>query len=270
MTRAAERLIIAGYGKDADKLDKGCWWNLASEGLQPLTETIAAPWSADETIRRFALGSLASLPLDDETRNVSAELEPWLVRHPASELTQTSLRASSVAAPIVVNLQRADKRRLIGRISHMLLQHLPSTPRSRRPTAAEQYLKAKAQFLSPLERTALISKVIDVLDHPDLSELFGPHSRAEVAVAAGENGIFAGRIDRLAVTNDCVWIADFKGRVGVDPTTAPQTFVRQLALYRQALRPLYPALELRAFLVSLVDANVIEVASLEMDQALES
>jgi ATP-dependent helicase/nuclease subunit A len=103
--------------------------------------------------------------------------------------------------------------------------------------------------------------------------LFAEGSRAEVAVAGalprpGRPALpFAGRIDRLAVAAEAVFVADFKsgGPVG---GASPPAYVAQLALYRAALAPLYPDRPVRAFLVWLGASKVVEIAPAALDAAL--
>ena len=76
-----------------------------------------------------------------------------------------------------------------------------------------------------------------------------------------------GRIDRIAVTADAVWIADFKSGSSAGSPRLP-AYVAQLALYRAALMPLYPGVPIRAFLVWLGDAETTELAPALLDAAL--
>jgi ATP-dependent helicase/nuclease subunit A len=88
--------------------------------------------------------------------------------------------------------------------------------------------------------------VLAVLDEPNLAELWGPNSRAEVPIVGliGEQAL-SGQIDRLVVTDGRVLIVDFKT---VRPAPAseqqvPALYLQQLATYRAALRRIYPGHE---------------------------
>jgi len=106
-----------------------------------------------------------------------------------------------------------------------------------------------------------------------LAGLFGPGSRAEVAIAAefpragAPPASFAGRIDRLAHLADHVAIADFKSGAPTAGAPPPADYVAQLALYRAALTPLYPDRPIRAFLVWLGEPRAIEIAPAALDAA---
>ena len=107
-----------------------------------------------------------------------------------------------------------------------------------------------------------------------LHALFGPESRAEVAVAArvdlapGHAVDVAGQIDRIGIAPDAVYIADFKtGTPSDEPTTR---HVLQLALYGAAVAPLYPGRPVRAFLVWTAGPRAIEIPPDRLEAALAS
>ncbi len=112
-----------------------------------------------------------------------------------------------------------------------------------------------------------------MLDDSALTPLFGPESRAEVAVTAsvvlpsGRIVDVTGQIDRIGVTAEAVHIADFKtGTPG--PVAVKQ--VLQLALYRAAVAPLYPKRAVRTHLVWTATGEVIEVSEEDCTMALET
>jgi ATP-dependent helicase/nuclease subunit A len=97
------------------------------------------------------------------------------------------------------------------------------------------------------ERSALVAEAVAVLGDPAFAEAFAEGSRAEVDIAgsipvAGGEATVAGRIDRLAVTDDRVLIVDYKTNRPAPTTLAevPDGYIAQLAVYRAVLRQLYP------------------------------
>jgi ATP-dependent helicase/nuclease subunit A len=112
-----------------------------------------------------------------------------------------------------------------------------------------------------------------VVAAPGLQPLFGPGSRGEVPFAGvlkrpGRADLsVAGRLDRLAITDDAVLIADFK--LGSAPARPLGVHVAQLALYRAALAPLYPSRSVRATLVYLHGPAIKPLSDRELDAALE-
>ncbi len=114
-----------------------------------------------------------------------------------------------------------------------------------------------------------------VLEDPRFLDLFGANSRAEVPIVGrvtigGKVRRVSGQIDRLAVTQDCVLIGDFKTNRPAPRRIedVPQIYVRQLALYRAALMQLYPDKPVRAALIWTEVPDLMELSAAAMDEAL--
>jgi len=128
--------------------------------------------------------------------------------------------------------------------------------------------------------------VIVVVLHPVRVPL--PHVAIPFAVATGEevvipSGIVVGpivayvavevrQVDRLAVTATEVLIADYKSDRFVPRMVEdiPQEYVGQLALYRGALRLLYPNHSVRAALIWTAGPALTELPKTVLDAALSS
>jgi ATP-dependent helicase/nuclease subunit A len=166
--------------------------------------------------------------------------------------------------------------RLRGSLVHGLLERLPGLPAERRGGEAEAYLRARAPRLGEAERGSIVADALRVLGHDDLAGLFAPGSRAEVGIAGtlvigGEARPVSGQIDRLAVSDGEVLVADFKSdaRVPGPGRPAPEPYVTQLALYRHLLREIHPGRPVRAFLVWTAGPSIQELRPEELDQALD-
>jgi ATP-dependent helicase/nuclease subunit A len=149
------------------------------------------------------------------------------------------------------------------------LQHLPACPPVHRQCAARRFLAARGGFLDEDKREALAQAALAVVADPRFAPLFGPESTPEVDVVATlENGaVVSGRIDRLAETATEALIADFK--TGRPRHKLEDAHVRQLALYRAAVAPLFPGKRLRCFLIFTQNASVLEADELALIAALE-
>jgi ATP-dependent helicase/nuclease subunit A len=271
MTRAAQRLVVAGYegvrGRPQDN-----WFDLVRSGLGEVLQAAAAPWGGDETIWRLGEAWGGEAVRGEAPARPSLSPPAWLRSPAAREIAAPPLSPSRVAAPV-----RSDEagraRRQEGLLAHVLLQRLPEIPTERRRQATERFLAARGGALAPERRKELAERALATLALPELAPLFAEGSRAEVAVAGalprpGRPALpFAGRIDRLAVAAEAVFVADFKsgGPVG---GASPPAYVAQLALYRAALAPLYPDRPVRAFLVWLGASKVVEIAPAALDAAL--
>ena len=271
MTRAAQRLIVAGHhGVKGPGEDN--WRALLEAGLADALQAAPAPWDPAETIGRFG----ATPDAEAEAAAPAAPppfAEPsWLRRPAPREAATAALSPSRAAAPA-----RSDAagrlRRQAGVLAHALLQRLAEIAPERRRQAAERVLAAQGAGLDAAARIRLVDRALATLEQAELAPLLAAGSRAEVAIAGalprpGRAALpVSGRIDRLAVAADAVYLADYKS--GVRPQGAnPPAYVAQLALYRAALAPLYPDRPIRAFLVWLAGAEAVEIPAGELDSAL--
>ena len=272
MTRAAQRLIVVGHhGVNGPAEDN--WRELIDAGLGERLRPVPAPWDASESIARFG-----EPPRGDERADSAPTRPPlvepdWLRRAATPEAPLAIVSPSRAAAPQRRTDDSGRGRRQAGVLAHALLQRLPDVAPARRREAALSFLSAQSGALAEVERAALVEASLALLALPELAPLFAAGSRAEVAIAGaapreGGPGLpFVGRIDRLAVAADAVYLADYK--TGARPTGANHpAHVAQLALYRAALTALYPDRPIRAFLIWLTGAEAVEVAAAELDAAL--
>jgi ATP-dependent helicase/nuclease subunit A len=270
MTRAAQRLIVCGSQGEKGRA-QDCWYDLIRAGLEPALEPAPAPWSAAETIWRFA----DTRPSGDveATRGGSAAAEPpaWLKTPAPTERAAATLAPSSVrAAPSGPSGDDRREALAAGRLAHLALQKLAEVASEARAAAAEKFIAAQGRGLPPALRSALAERVLRLIADPELAPFFGPNSRAEVAISGSLKRrdaaalVVSGRIDRLAVHEDHVDVVDFKTGRG-----ARKTYVEQLALYRAALQPIYKR-PIKAWIVWL-DSGVREEISLaDLDAALNA
>jgi ATP-dependent helicase/nuclease subunit A len=269
MTRAAQRLIVAGY-ETARGRAEGCWHDLVRTGLSDSMVEAPAPWSAEETILRFGEGLRSD---EEDQAGVAPEhgaLPGWLSARAAPEIGIEPLRPSEIGVPRIADSGRA----LEGRLAHALLQTLPDLPAERRAAAARSYLDAQGGGIESARRDRLLTQVLGVLDAPEMAAMFSSGSRSEAPLAGvlrrqGRADLpYSGRIDRLLVADEAVSIVDFK--LGRRPERPAAAHVAQLALYREALRSLYPARPVRAALVYLEGAAFAPLGVSELDAALDA
>lgn len=106
--------------------------------------------------------------------------------------------------------------------------------------------------------------------------LFGPAARAEVTLAGSiEVGGVArpvhGRVDRIAVTEEAVWLVDFKtGRPPAPGAPTPRGQAAQVALYGRLLATIYPDRPLYPLLVWTAGPIVRRLTPAECDAALDT
>ena len=280
MTRAIDRLVICGAEGERVR-PGGCWWNLVTAALMPVSvEEPAAdgegyvwryrktPVAADEAPTAWP----ASLPTDPPPpwvhRNATAEPPPVRLLSPAAAYDETT----PARAPSGSRMER-DQALERGRLVHRLLQALPDIPEAERDEAARRYLARSAARFPAEERDLMLAQIRRLLDDPRFSALFLRGSRAEVPIVGRlEDGRFAvsGRVDRLAVTNDSVLIADYKTNRPAPSCLpdVPDAYIAQLALYRTVLGRLYTGKRIRAALVWTDVPDLMEISDARLDAAL--
>jgi ATP-dependent helicase/nuclease subunit A len=107
------------------------------------------------------------------------------------------------------------------------------------------------------------------------TSLFGEGSRAEVSVMGtirvrSRDYAISGRIDRMGVRGDRVFIADYKtNRVPPDERQdIPAAHIAQLALYREVLSPLFPGKTVECLLVYTEAPHLYSLTQEELEKAL--
>jgi ATP-dependent helicase/nuclease subunit A len=179
----------------------------------------------------------------------------------------------SDAAPLAVP-SAALKR---GVIVHRLMQSLPDLPPERRAAAARDYLARSAPKLPASEREEIAARALALCDDARFAPLIAPGSRAEVPIVGrvacgGSTVTVSGQVDRLAVSADTVWIADYKSNRPAPTRIAdvPNGYVRQLTLYRAVLARLYPGRTIRTALIWTDVPDFMEIPAAALDAALAS
>ncbi|MEQ9046600.1 MAG: double-strand break repair helicase AddA [Sneathiellaceae bacterium] len=250
MTRARDRLYVCGW--ENRKRPDGCWYDLVAEGLADLAggQEIDLPWG--ETGQRWAAPQTGLPTAGDgqeaQPQPVRAGAVPDWARLPAPEEPEPPrpLAPSRQAEPPAAISPRTGPGRdalARGRLIHTLLQVLPDLPAAERQPAGAALLHRAAPDLPDDVRAALLAEAVGILDDSRFAAAFGSGSRAEVALAGRVGGaVLSGRIDRLAVSDDRVLVIDYKTQEAPPeaPGRTPLQHLRQLALYRDLLRRIYP------------------------------
>ena len=269
LTRAEERLYVAGFHGERGLAD-GCWHAMIRAALAERLEEAADPLNAERRILRSRQPPAASTRPTRLAPPPPVALPAFaLTPAPRERAPEPPLRPSSALAGADEALsfaadaatRREGEALLLGKLTHAMLQLLPLLPREERMPAALRFLAQRAPRIEPARREEAGRAALRVLEDPSLAPLFGPQSIAEVDIVArletpcGAREV-VGRIDRLAVTEDAIMVADFKtGRPHREPLPSE---LRQLALYRAAASALYPGKPARCVLIFTRDASLVE------------
>jgi len=277
MTRAAERLIVCGT-KGERKAPEGCWHQLVRDALAG--DCVSEPADdGDGDVLRYRKGEAA----EPARASVGAPVEKvslpaWLTTQAPAEkpalhsVTPSSAGADESARPAAAGVAAALLR---GALAHRLLQSLPDLPPERRAKAAEDFLARRGKELAEAERKAIAGEVMGLIADTRFAPLFSPGSRAEVPIVGkvdigGKVFRVSGQIDRLAVTQNAVLLADFKTNRPAPRRIeeVPPSYVRQLALYRAVLARLYPGKAIRAAVIWTEVPDIMELSAAALDVAL--
>ncbi len=282
LTRAEDRLVICGWAlRNTPRPET--WYSLVQRGfsgLSTVTEPSLLPWDGDIIVHA---GAQTAAPKPERaTEDYAGSASPawagrpgaWAAAPPPAEPALPVPLAPSrpegaafgpvprAASPLIGGSALYQR----GRLVHTLLQHLPDLE----PHAWEGAIAAhlRRQDMMPGDRAALTRQVLAVLTHPELAPAFGPGARAEqplTGVVAGQ--IVTGIVDRLAVTDNAIWIVDYKtGRAApTDVADTPIRYLRQLAAYRSVLRDVYPGLPVRPVLVWTDSGQVVTISGVLLD-----
>ncbi|RCL01058.1 MAG: ATP-dependent helicase/nuclease subunit A [Candidatus Tokpelaia sp. JSC188] len=273
MTRASDKLIVCGYcGK---RKTAGTWLSLVSDALLPYAESIPAPtegvtaWRYRSSIQKnstlewkIPLETLITLPPVPNFLKIKAPPERGLPQLPLTPsmiikaepninfdlLIQSPLKSISNGCALTEAIER-------GNVIHRLLQHLPGVEIKKRYTLALHYLQHILPSQTDRYHKEIVASVLALLEDTNFSPLFAKNSRAEVALMglieiSGSKQIVSGQIDRLAIFDKYLLLADFKtGRPPKNTDEVPDSHLLQLALYIRLLESLYPQKEIRPLLI---------------------
>jgi ATP-dependent helicase/nuclease subunit A len=264
MTRAEDRLYVCGWQSKQAAPDRS-WYNLVKRGLVDVAEPVgfdfrgesADGWHGDGLRLRMPAGAAKPSTMTPQViAQAPRQLPEWAMRPPAAEQASSATLAPSRLdgdPPVRPPLEAGDSSRFErGLLIHRLLQLLPALTPERRKAACASFLVRRAFGLKESEQREIGEEVLAVLAMPDLADLYGIHSRAEVPVI-GQVGklVISGQVDRLAVAADVVTVADYKTnrRPPEDEGQVAPGILRQMACYRALLRSVYPERRVRSVLI---------------------
>jgi ATP-dependent helicase/nuclease subunit A len=289
MTRAEQRLVVCGTASTIKKdgtpgIPDQCWYRLIEDALVhgETALTIEMPsedgegqfWRLRKDVLDFAVRG------DDVTERIETPLPHWTNQDVSAEAPRSVARTPSnfeeaewVRGRSELERNQARER---GTLLHRLIQSLPDLPPESRAAAAADFLNRNKDTLSVSECESIADQALAILDDARFAALFAAGSRAEVPVvgALPRGGlppyVVTGQIDRLAVTDREVLIADYKTNRPAPASLddVPRAYRQQLALYRALLQKIYPDRIIRAALIWTENASLMEVPQEVLDAEL--
>ena len=251
--------------------EEGCYLRLTRPQKRPVQSEVS-PSVPDLIIKQEAMqdqenqinsGPVNSGPIDFNGTDFDwidspVREQPLLVRPLAVSALDTDTSPVHSPLPILTNdetsrISKADipHRFRRGILIHRLLQFLPELPPQSWESKAEAWLASPAHRLKTEQQNEILHETLKVMQHTDFAPLFGTGSRAEVPVTGlvlhdTETGptplAISGRIDRLLITSQTVFIVDYKTMRPPPEKVEAVSFAyrRQLAAYRALLHSIYP------------------------------
>jgi ATP-dependent helicase/nuclease subunit A len=278
LTRARDGLIVGGVTSQAHAY-AGSWYDYAQRAFDVLPARPFAMEGGAEG-RRYGSdpraataageGPAPASPLPAWTCGL-APAEPPLARY-ASPSTLGDDGGGPAPSPLgaVGGLGRYRRGLLI----HRLLQLLPDIVADRREAAARR-LVGRESDLTDDQRGEMVEAALAVLADPRFAAVFGPGSRAEVALAGGAARLPAtlavsGRADRLVVEAGRVLVVDFKTSRPAPATIedADGAYILQMAIYAAVLAEIFPGRKIEAALVWTDGPKLMAVPQGMMAEAL--
>ncbi len=281
LTRAEDRLVVCGW-QTRHALPEESWYESVQRGMIALGAVAAVldhtgePWDGPMLVHETDQTEPA---MADKVHAVphAAAIPAWAGSPPAwlpqsipaeparpvplapSRPTDAGLGPVPPAASPLGGGMGAVER---GTLIHQMLQHAPALPEASRAAAIDRFLSEAG---AP---AGIAAEMAAILQHPSLAVLFGPHGRAEQPLAGYVDGaVVSGIVDRLAVLEDGVVLADYKTHrdAPTTPEATPVLYLRQLAAYRAVLRSIFPGRPVRCCLVWTRTATVSVLSDALLD-----
>ncbi|EFL89868.1 double-strand break repair helicase AddA [Ahrensia sp. R2A130] len=306
MTRAEDRLILCGTCgvSGPDKVPEPSWYNMLERGLEGTWRDVEAQGAVPQHHRWYSHDRAereGDNPAQTDKQVVDVTPLPATMLQPMERAKDLPKPLSPSGATALIDEGRTEPRavpsllepdapsaaaysspspRKLGTAVHRIFELWPVVAQNDRMPMGERILDQQLGNLDPAMSANIIYGVQQVVEDPRVADLFDPAtSRAEVAVMGvldigGTQRSVTGTIDRMAVTEDAVYLLDFKTgeHVPADAAAAPASYVTQLALYRAIVQRLYPDKSVYATLIWTaaqdVERRIMTLPSAMLDEAM--
>lgn len=250
MTRAADRLYVAGYKGSKSAMDHS-WYMLVKAGFERMDGVQAL----EDGILRYenVQEGLADRKKTVAVQSVEEDAVPgWLFEKAGAEpmpprpLVPSRPSEEAQAEPSALSPLDAgrDYRFRRGAVTHKLLQFLPDFDDSKRESAARAFVEAQGRDLPESVRGEIVQEVLKILWAEEFKGFFASGSIAEVPVTClmDDGQIVSGQIDRLVMGPEDVWIVDYKTNRPPprEVSGVPEVYKKQMKAYRDAILKIYP------------------------------
>lgn len=262
MTRAEDELHVMGWQDAHGRAAKGSWYDVMQQGIGTLCE--AAPiqiadlfhntkqwgrdWQGDALVYELPQ-ERAVLDASTSDESTFVDLPNWLKQQPMT---------SGFSVPELRPLQDTTYAQMYGSAMHALLQVLPTVL----PRQYDQVAAAVLKQWPDLQVDHIMQQVKALLSDANLQDVWTKEALTEVDLAGKiENEIVVRRIDRLILTDNMVWIIDFKTdkHPPNSMTDVPAKYREQLQDYKQLLQQCYADREYRLSFLWTTSGQLMDV-----------
>lgn len=296
MTRAADRLIVCGYGKEDIKHEH--WHSMVEEGLEaPNIDATYKGYLKDDLaaggfeVRKWIIENKAHHDVDllKKENDVTT-----LVRRPSwlfEPITQEQKPPKPLTPSGVLNLLEISTELtehdfsnktengsalVFGNAVHALLQILPEIEASKHETTIDAYLSTFAETLDKTQRERARSDLLQLMSNVEMKSLLAKPAKVEAYIngkvkLGSKEHMVHGQIDRLIIKPDEIILVDYKTNLyapkSVDGIAAE--YLAQLGLYRLLLKKIYPDQKIRTLLIWVSNASIMDVPEDLIDKQLQ-
>lgn len=248
LTRAEDELYILG-ASDNDNIKSESWYGVAETGLKNIAKK--------DQSGKYILSSIQENQVK-ERAGIEEEVIPPLPNFYLVDAPEAPKLNKRTASDFKIIYSKAAV--IKGRIVHLLLEYLPNISEDKREDYARSYLEKFSSDINDKEE--IISNVIAILKK--FPHIFSKSSMAEVPISGSINGtIISGIIDRISITEDEIWLVDYK--TGEVPDSTPLQYIKQMATYKTLLQNIYPNKIIKPALVWVAGPTLIEIPEHSLD-----
>jgi ATP-dependent helicase/nuclease subunit A len=258
MTRAAHELYICG-SHNKNKLNDESWYYNIDSALSQQGEKRDVADDPELTLWRWGPD-----PQIWPSPAAPARRPPDI---PAWATTPITPRARPAAVNLASrNSDQFDRKAIaFGVATHRLLEVMADVAPILR---LDLGLRLAKRLQLPAD---LVRRLHDTLHHQDLGPLFGEHGQSEVSLDGTLAGLgrINGRLDRLAITPEAIYLLDYKTNQHTPSHVGPShPYARQMARYSALLALAYPALPIKAALLWTQSGQLMWLEPLLLSQSL--
>ena len=261
LTRAEDRLYIAGYTKDKN-IKEESWYSLLKNNIP---SNVEIDKNDERTLYQIEQENLFTdeVKIHDILQNSTYAYTPSLLPAPhESPLSKPYAPSRDETDDELVLSPLEDNGKLYKRgiVIHKLLQYISKVDSLNKPNAITSFLQKELPELSEKEHIDISKEVLTLCEK--YSDIFTKNSYAEVPIIGEVNGkIISSKIDRLVVKEDKVIIVDYKTNrpAAKNIEDVPLKYINQLNTYKEIVNRIYPDKQIEAFLLWTNTCNMMKV-----------